>query len=208
MEEKKNRVVVGILCALIVLGVIGLALTVSAEQKALSIDEIQTPIPHSDGAGFDTDTIGDFSLFQADGNELRLFDHLGTPMVVYLWDGAEESTVAELQALERAYLAHGETIAFLPINVLGSLTQDTIIKLYEREKFTMPCYFDTLQEATEACGIAQAPMTIFIDAEGFVAASSEVNIDEETLLFGVSLLTPNERLSSAATAVPQGQPQA
>ena len=196
------------LAALLIGGHILLTAARSAREAALLAD-IGTPVPYAEGASFAVDAARDCAFVGEDDERISLFDYLGTPVLLHFWNGEGEAELAELQALERAYREYGEQIVFLPIHTQGAQTRSEAEAFFRRESLALPLFFDEDGSAIEAYGKPQAPVTYFIDAEGFIAASSTGSIDEDTLLFGLSLLSdlttpaPSPSASDpAATAAP------
>lgn len=196
------------LAALLIGGHILLTAARSAREAALLAD-IGTPVPYAEGASFAVDAAHDCAFVGEDDERISLFDYLGTPVLLHFWNGEGEAELAELQALERAYQEYGEQIIFLPVHTQGAQSRSEAEAFFRRESLALPLFFDEDGSAIEAYGKPQAPVTYFIDAEGFIAASSTGSIDEDTLLFGLSLLSdlttpaPSPSASDpAATAAP------
>lgn len=196
------------LAALLIGGHILLTAARSAREAALLAD-IGTPVPYAEGASFAVDAAHDCAFVAEEGERITLFDYLGTPVLLHFWNGEGEAELAELQALERAYREYGEQIVFLPIHTQGAQSRSEAEAFFRRESLALPLFFDEDGSAIEAYGKPQAPVTYFIDAEGFIAAASTGSIDEDTLLFGLSLLSdlttpaPSPSASApAATAAP------
>lgn len=196
------------LAALLIGGHILVTAARSAREAALLAD-IGTPVPYAEGASFAVDAARDCAFVGEDDESISLFDYLGTPVLLHFWNGEGEAELAELQALERAYREYGEQIVFLPIHTQGAQTRSEAEAFFRRESLALPLFFDEDGSAIEAYGKPQAPVTYFIDAEGFIAAASTGSIDEDTLLFGLSLLSdlttpaPSPSASApAATAAP------
>lgn len=157
------------------------------EARILSLGK-STPIPYAEGADFSVDAAGDFTFTDQHGQQLNLFSHIGSPILLHFWNGDSESVVAELQALERAYRLYGDSVVFLSVHTKGTQSQDDARALFAREVPDMPIYFDEDGSALAICGSPLPPVTFFIDADGFIAAAADGSIDEDTLLFGLSLL--------------------
>lgn len=196
------------LAALLIGGHI-LVMAVRSAREAALLAGIGTPVPYAEGASFAVDAAHDCAFVAEEGERITLFDYLGTPVLLHFWNGEGEAELAELQALERAYQEYGEQIIFLPVHTQGTQSRSEAEAFYRRESLALPLFFDEDGSAIEAYGKPQAPVTYFIDAEGFIAASSTGSIDEDTLLFGLSLLSdlttpaPSPSASDpAATAAP------
>lgn len=202
MDKKRNPIV--IIAALILVLVGGYFLYaevagLSEGERVLLLDPM-TPIPYADGAGFEVDAAHDFSFMSHTDEEVSLFDYIGRPMLLHFWNGESDAVLAELQALDRAYREYGEEIVFLPVHTMGAQTRGEAEALFGRQSLALPMFFDEDGSAMRACGASQAPVTYFIDADGFIAAASTGSIDEETLLFGLSLL------SDLTPATPEASP--
>lgn len=124
----------------------------------------------------------DIVLTDANGNEMHLFDHLGTPVLLQFWPEGTAIAEENVAAVRRAYDDCGKDVMFLVVCTVShadALTEAGLASLV---------HFDTDGAAARAYDIDQSPVTIFIDADGFIATQSVGTISEEVLLFGLKML--------------------
>ena len=110
----------------------------------------------------------DFTAYDLEGNAHKLSDFLGKPVILNFWASWCGPCKAEMPDLEAAYLAYGEEICFLTVNLTDgrSETVESASAYIAQEGYTFPVFFDTDQETATQCGISSIPATFFIDACG------------------------------------------
>ncbi len=133
----------------------------------------------------------DFTVYDAEGGEIRLSDYSGKPVVLNFWASWCGPCKREMPEFQAAFEELGEDIAFLMVNMTdGSReTVDTASSFVEEAGYTFPVYYDRDMDAASAYGAYSLPTTYFIDAEGFVIARAAGAIDGETLQTGIDMIT-------------------
>lgn len=135
-------------------------------------------------AAYSETLAADIRLTDGDGNAVSLLDHLGSPILLQFWPDTSAPSDEELDIIQRAFESHGESIIFLLVCPKPPMPPDAF-----SERGLLPLlHFDPEQTAAEIYNAKQTPATIFIDADGFIAAQSEGSISEDALLFGLKLL--------------------
>lgn len=154
----------------------------SADDEAASEAETDTES--------DKITAPDFTVVDLDGNEVRLSDFTGKPVVLNFWASWCGPCKSEMPDFNEMYLSLGEHVQFLMINVTdGSReTVETASDFVKSEGFSFPVYFDTSYSATYTYGATSLPTTYFISSDGYVEARAVGAIDSETLQKGISLI--------------------
>ncbi len=135
----------------------------------------------------------DFTVYDAEGQAIRLSDFKGKPVVVNFWATWCPYCIQELPDFETAYQAQGGTIQFMMVDSVDG-QQETKEKgaAYIKENgFTFPVYYDTDFSATTTYGIRSFPATVFIDKDGNIAAAVEGKLDPTSLNRGLALIAPN-----------------
>ena len=135
--------------------------------------------------GENTPTLApDFTVLNADGQEVNLSDFRGKPVVLNFWATWCGYCVKEMPAFEEVYQQMGSDIHFLMINVTDGV-QETVDKasaFIADSGYTFPVYYETQYSATLAYGAYSLPMTFFFDADGYAIAQAKGAIDKDTLL--------------------------
>jgi len=126
----------------------------------------------------------DFALVDWDGNSRRFSDlATGQPTVLNFWASWCPSCRLEKPGFEMVYRDRGAEVKFVMLGLADGVreTVETGQRYIEEGGFTLPVYFDTLQEGVMAHGIRFLPTTVFIDREGYIVTEMVGAVDEQTL---------------------------
>ena len=133
----------------------------------------------------------DFTVVDADGNEVKLSDFFGKPIVLNFWASWCGPCKSEMPDFDEIYLEMGDDIQFLMINLTDGY-QETLGKakaFLEDSGYQFPVYFDVNSEAAMAYGVMSIPTTYFIDASGNVIVYARGALSAENLLKGIGMIT-------------------
>ena len=195
MERKKALLV--ILLVFVVTLVVATVLyrqlgqTVATDQL-----EVQTPPATQEAGETEAQTepekmkAPDFTVYDADGNEVHLTDFVGKPIVLNFWASWCGPCKMEMPDFNEKYLELGEEVQFLMINMTdGSRETVEIASEFIKESgYSFPVFYDTKMDAANTYGAYSLPMTFFIDAEGYPVARATGAIDAETLMRGIDMI--------------------
>ena len=135
-------------------------------------------------------TAPDFTVYDAEGNEVQLSDYFGKPIVLNFWASWCGPCQMEMPDFQEKYLELGEDVAFLMINMTdgGRETVQTASKFIASKGYTFPVFYDTMGMAAGVYGAYSLPTSYFINAQGHVIARAVGAIDGETLQRGIDMI--------------------
>jgi peroxiredoxin len=133
----------------------------------------------------------EFAFADADGNELRLSDFLGTPVVLNFWATWCPACVVETPYFEALYHESGDDLQILKVNLIGSRgeTQNTVEEFMQARNYTMSIFYDTQGEGAQAYQVRGIPVTFFITADGYIASEAVGSMNTQSLQNGVALIS-------------------
>jgi len=141
--------------------------------------DVQTfaPPPDMSIAPYVDNTAPDFTLTQLNGEPLTLSNFRGKPTLVNFWASWCPPCRKELPALQNAYTTYSDKIGFIAVDVKEDVS--TVTSFIESMKLDFPIVLDPNGEISnimyEVRGI---PTTVFVDANGVVAARHVGPLDE------------------------------
>ena len=136
------------------------------------------------------DLAPDFTVYDIDGNPVKLSDFRGKPVILNFWASWCGPCKAEMPDFEEAYLEYGEDIHFVIVNLTDgrSETVESASAYISQQGYTFPVYYDTAMEAAYAYNVTSIPRTYFIDAEGKLVYAVTQMISADALQSGIDML--------------------
>jgi thiol-disulfide isomerase/thioredoxin len=157
--------------------------------------EIQTEAEeggeHTEEAEVEYVMAPDFTVYDAEGNEVKLSDFIGKPTVVNFWASWCGPCQIEMPDFDEMYKEFGEEVNFLMVNMTdGSReTADAAAKFVEDAGYAFPIYYDTKMNAAMTYGVNSLPSTYFIDAEGHAVTRAQGIINAEVLQYAIEMIS-------------------
>lgn len=136
------------------------------------------------------DPAPDFTVLDYNGNEVKLSDYKGKPVVINFWATWCYYCKEEMPDFNKAYKEYPE-VQFMMIDAADGY-QETVDKAKDyvlKQGFDFDVFFDTNSEAVNAYYVSGFPATYFIDSKGNLVAGANGMIDYETLLKGIDMIT-------------------
>ena len=132
----------------------------------------------------------DFTVFDANGNEVRLQNIIGKPIVLNFWATWCPYCVEEMPFFEESYKQYGEEIVFLMIDCVdGSRETKANGEAFIKDNgYTFPVYYDVEGSASLAYETSSLPTSVFIDKNGYIIAYQPGALTQEMLQMGIDLL--------------------
>lgn len=170
--------VLGVVLALVVIGAL-----VLGQQKPGTGNEQETKQQSGGSAP-------NFTVLDADGNEVQLSDFYGRPIVLNFWATWCGYCVREMPDFDKACKENPDVV-FLMVNATDGVHETVSkAKAYVAEQgFCFDVYFDTRSQAVTAYHITGYPTTVFIDANGDVVSKQTGMISYDTLIAGIQAIT-------------------
>lgn len=132
----------------------------------------------------------DFTVIDEQGNEVKLSDYRGKPVVLNFWATWCYYCKQEMPDFDKAYAKYPD-VQFLMVNVTDGV-QETMASAKEyvgQEGFQFDVFFDTELEAAAAYYVTGLPATFFIDKDGNLVTRGSGMLDFETLEKGIRIIT-------------------
>ncbi len=160
--------------------------------ETLPSEDKETSAPSDTAENGETaaDTASDFTMLDMEGNEVKLSDFFGTPIVLNFWASWCPPCKAELPDFEEACKRYEGKVTFLMVNLTdGQRETVEVAKSYiASQGYTFPVYFDTKYEAAYTYGVSSIPQTYFINADGSLEARATGMISAAQLEKGIGMI--------------------
>lgn len=136
----------------------------------------------------------DFTVVNADGEECKLSDFFGKPIILNFWASWCGPCKSEMPDFDEIYAEYKEEIQFLMVNMTDGYqeTVESAKEYIEEQGYSFPVYYDIKSEAAMAYYVYSIPMTFFIDSEGKMVAYAQSAINKDVLLQGIEMIYEKE----------------
>ena len=198
MNSKKTLMIVSLALVLLIGGA---SVLYTRLGQSLSMDQLAVQQPQQETAAVSENTAEenaepepalapDFTVYDKNGNEVKLSDYTGKPIVLNFWASWCGPCQMEMPDFHEKYLELGEDVHFLMVNMTdGSReTVDSASAFVDKNAYAFPVFYDTAVDAAMTYGVYSLPTTYFINAKGHAIAQATGSINAETLQRGIDMI--------------------
>lgn len=130
----------------------------------------------------------DFTVYDANGKEVKLSDLRGKPVVFNMWASWCGPCKNEMPGFQEMYEKYGEDVHFLMINLTTQDSLEDAKALISQSGYTFPVYFDTDNTTAANYSTGSIPTTFFANSKGELVTYAIGAIDEATLEKGIGMI--------------------
>ena len=196
MDKKKKLIIIVLALVLLIAGASvlynRLGEKMAPEQLAVA-ETAPTEETGTEPAGTEPPGIPapDFTVYDGEGNPVKLSDYFGKPIVMNFWASWCGPCKMEMPDFNEKSQELDGKVQFLMINMTdgGRETVETASAFIDEQGYTFRVFFDTTTEAAYTYGAYSLPTTYFIDAQGYAIAQATGAISGETLQRGIDMIT-------------------
>ena len=136
-----------------------------------------------------TNPAPNFTVLDYSGNQVKLSDYIGKPIVLNFWATWCYYCKVEMPDFERARQENPDVI-FIMVNATDGVyeTVESAKAYIEAEGYGFEVVFDTMNQAQSAYNISAYPTTYFIDEVGNLVAYARGALSYENLMQGLSMI--------------------
>lgn len=133
----------------------------------------------------------DFTVYDADGNTVKLSDYIGKPIILNFWASWCPPCKGEMPDFNAMYKEKGDEYQFIMVNLTdGSReTVETASNFINEQGYEFPVFYDKDVDAARKYNTYSIPVTYFIDKDGNLTAYAQGAIDSATLEKGMEMIT-------------------
>jgi len=191
MKNKRTLLIIVLVFALLIGGA---TLLYRQLGQNITAERLSTQAAQQEGSNDESETeqktkAPDFTVYDAEGNEVHLSDYVGKPIVLNFWASWCGPCQMEMPDFHEKYLVLSEDVNFLMVNMTtGRETMESASAFIEKNEYSFPVFYDINSDAALTYGAYSLPTTFFIDADGYAVAQATGAIDAETLQKGIDMI--------------------
>lgn len=130
----------------------------------------------------------DFTVLDRDGNQVKLSDLRGKPIVLNFWASWCGICKTGMPDFEEVYDDTGDDVHFMMVNLTSGNETEQVAKDYVDENgYSFPIYLDTEMQAASAFGVTGVPVTYFVDKDGNLAAYGQGRLGVDGIRQGIEM---------------------
>ncbi|MBE6708514.1 MAG: TlpA family protein disulfide reductase [Ruminococcaceae bacterium] len=157
--------------------------------KLVTVEQ-QTEAETGDDASDDSLLAPDFTVIDTEGNEVKLSNFRGKPVVLNFWASWCPPCKSEMPDFNKKYKEIGDKVQFMMVNCTdGSReTVDTAKEFIKSTDYTFPVFFDTKLDASMKYGASSIPLTFFINSKGELVTYATGMLSAADLERGIGMI--------------------
>ena len=190
MDKKKNLIIIALAFVLLIAGASVLYNCLGQNLAPEQLAVAETTPTEETGTEPAKIPAPDVTVYDKDGNPVKLSDYFGKPIVMNFWASWCGPCKMEMPDFnEKSQELEGK-VQFLMINMTDGdrETVETASGFIAEQGYTFPVFFDTTSEAAYVYGAYSLPTTFFIDADGNAVAQATGAIGADTLQRGIDMI--------------------
>jgi thiol-disulfide isomerase/thioredoxin len=187
--NNKKRTIASIIVFIIFLAIVYLAYN-SLSDSFNQSNDVQPPLGEISSQEGSENKAADFTVIDNKGNEIRLSDNFGKPIVLNFWASWCPPCREEMPYFDEVYADVKKDVVFMMVDLVDGRreTQEKGQNFINDNGFDLPIYFDIEQIAAAIYGISSIPTTIFINKDGEVVLAYQGPMDKESLIIGIDII--------------------
>lgn len=132
-----------------------------------------------------------FTVYDSDGNNVKLSDFRGKPVVLNFWASWCTYCKQEMPDFNELYKKDKDKVVFLFVDCTdGSKeTKEKAQAFLKQQGYDFPVYYDFDQDAVTQYGLTGLPATVFIDRNGCFVSGRIGLYDKDSLEAGIAQIT-------------------
>ncbi len=150
----------------------------------------ETQIAEEDGTEPPKIAALDFLVYDKEGNEVKLSDFYGKPIVLNFWASWCGPCKMEMPDFDEQYQNLEGEVQFLMVNMTDG-SQETVesaSEFIEEQGYAFPVFYDTDGIAAYVYQVYSLPTTYFVDAEGYLVTRFMGAMSADILQRGIDLI--------------------
>lgn len=143
-----------------------------------------------ENAGAEESVLPDFTVYDRDGNAVKLSDFAGKPIVLNFWASWCGPCKAEMPFFDAMYNDYKDKVQFVMVNVTDGVqeTLESATEYVDGVVYGFPVYYDLDLDAAAVFGVTSLPTTYFFDASGTPVAYAKTTMDVKKIKQGIDLI--------------------
>ncbi len=169
---------------ILILGALLLLMVLAGAAYKTLAPKFEAPDPVQTDSGDESAVAApDFTVYDAQGKEVRLSDFKGKPVIVNFWATWCGPCQSEMPAFEDAWKEYGDEVVFLMVNLTDGQqeTVEGVKKFIADAGYEFPVYFDSAMDAAMTYGVYSIPATVAVKPDGNVLTARIGALSESVL---------------------------